>query len=87
MVKNVKTHYAFQTKIYARYAMASIPKSTATAQTEKNQTPRISVPTTIKHVVLLQELQRYDRSLVTFLVNGFKFEFRLGLYEFQSNCA
>lgn len=47
MVKYVKTHYLFQTKIYASYAMASIPKSTATAQTETNQTPRISVPTTI----------------------------------------
>lgn len=58
--------------------MASIPKSTATAQTKTNQTPRISVPTTIKHI-LFQELQRYDISLVTFLVNGFKFGLRLSL--------
>lgn len=86
MVKNVKTHLAIS-NLYASYAMASIPKSTATAHTESNQTPRISVPTTKKQHVLLQELQRYDRSLVTYLVNGFKFGLRLGLSEFQSNSA
>lgn len=65
--------------------MASILKSTATAQTETIQTPIISVPTTIKHEILIQEQKGYDRGLVTFLVNGFKFGFRPWLSEFQSN--
>lgn len=65
--------------------MVSISKSTATAQTETNQSPRISVPTTIKHEILPRELQGYDRGLVTVLVNDFKFGLRPGLSEFQSN--
>lgn len=43
-------------KHMCHYAMASTPKSTATSQTKTKKTPRISVPTTIKHDALLQEL-------------------------------
>lgn len=88
MVKCAKTHHAISNTC-ASYAMASTPKSTATgtSHTETRQTPRFSVPTTIKHDVLLQELQGYDKSLVSFLVDGFKFGFRLECSEFQSNYA